>query len=104
MEPLPLHDWHLARKATFAEINGYEVVEHYGDAVAEERAARESCAVFDWSPRGNLMVTGKDRIEFINSMCTADVKNLEVGSSAYATFLTNKGAMVADGRVWNRGT
>jgi folate-binding protein YgfZ len=103
MEPLPLHDWHRARGAAFTELNGFEVVAHYADPAAELRAALEGNAVFDWSARGVLKVTGPDRAEFLQGMCTADVKKLAPGATAYAAFLTNKGAMVADGRLWNRG-
>ncbi|HYV48120.1 MAG TPA: aminomethyl transferase family protein [Myxococcaceae bacterium] len=104
MEPLPLqlHDWHLARGAVFTALNGFEVVAHYADPAAELRAALEGAAVFDWSARGVLKVTGPDRLEFLQGMCTADVKKIAPGASAYAAFLTNKGAMVADGRLWNR--
>jgi folate-binding protein YgfZ len=103
MEPLPLHDWHRARGATFMELNGHEVVARYADPAAELRAALEGRAAVDWSARGVLKVTGPDRAEFLQGMCTADVKKLAPGASAYAAFLTNKGAMVADGRIWNRG-
>lgn len=102
MEPLPLHDWHAARGAAFTELNGFEVVAHYADPAAELRAALGGNAVFDWSARGTLKVTGPDRLEFLQGMCTADVKKLAPGATAYAAFLTNKGAMVADGRLWNR--
>lgn len=102
MEPLPLHDWHAARGAAFTELNGFEVVAHYADPAAELRAALGGNAVFDWSARGALRVTGPDRLEFLQGMCTADVKKLAPGATAYAAFLTNKGAMVADGRIWNR--
>jgi folate-binding protein YgfZ len=103
MEPLPLHDWHRARGATFTELNGFEVVAHHGDPAAELRAALQGAAVFDWSARGTMRVTGPDRLDFLQGMCTAEVKKLPPGAAAYAAFLTNKGAMVADGRLWNRG-
>jgi len=104
MEPLSLqlHEWHRARGAVFTALNGFEVVAHYGDPAAELRAALEGAAVFDWSARGVLKVTGPDRLEFLQGMCTADVKKIAPDGSAYAAFLTNKGAMVADGRLWNR--
>jgi len=103
MEPLPLHDWHLARGAVLAELNGFEVVARSGDQAAELRAALQGAAVVDWSARPALRVTGPDRLEFLHGMCTAEVKGLPPGGAAYAAFLTSKGAMVADGRLWNRG-
>src|SRR5689334_7240456 len=101
MEPLSLHDWHRARGAAFTELNGFELVSHYADPAGELRAALRGAAVIDWSARGTLRVTGPDRLEFLQGMCTAEVKKLPPGAAAYAAFLTNKGAMVADGRLWN---
>lgn len=99
MEPLPLqlHGWHAGRGAAFASLGGFELVARYPDEPAS------GPALFDWSARQVLRATGEDRLSFLQAMCTAEVKGLPAGAAAYAAFLTNKGAMVADGRIWNLG-
>ncbi len=48
------------------------------------------------SRRGQLRVTGADRIRFLHSMISNDVEGLEDYQGRYGTFLTARGKMVAD--------
>ena len=43
MNPLMLHEFHHSLGAQFAELNGAEVVNDYGDWLAEHAALRETC-------------------------------------------------------------
>jgi folate-binding protein YgfZ len=99
METLALKDIHEATGAVFGERGGRQVVLHHGDPEAEYRAAREAVALVDLSHRDALCVTGEDRVSFFHGMNTQDIKGLAPWQSAYATMVTVKGAMVADGRV-----
>ena len=49
MSLLPLHEFHHAAGAVFTEVNGRQVVAHYGDWLAEYAALREGAAVLDLS-------------------------------------------------------
>ncbi|MBW3539579.1 MAG: hypothetical protein KY476_04855 [Planctomycetes bacterium] len=69
-------------------------VAHFGDATVEYRAAREAAAVFDVSDRVQIEVAGRDRVRWLNSFCTNDIKRLAVGEGCEA-FVTNvKGRVV----------
>jgi folate-binding protein YgfZ len=50
--------------------------------------------------RGILRVTGRDPIKMIHGLATADIEALTPGRGAYTAFLTPKGRMVADARVF----
>lgn len=102
MGSLPLHPKHLIAGATFSELRGREVVTRYGEPAAEYAAVREQAGVIDLSFREWLRVNGPDRVEFLHGMVTNDVNGLPEGHTNYAALLTNKGAMVADTRVWRR--
>ena len=102
MEPLALHFVHQPLQARFGSLGGREVVLDYGAPEAEYAAAREGAGVHDASYRECLRLTGEDRASFLHAMVTQDVNGLPVGRSAYATFLTAKGAMVADARLLKR--
>jgi folate-binding protein YgfZ len=65
----------------------------------EYRAAKQTCAWFDFSAREQLRVTGPDQVSYLQGMVTNDVEKLAVGSSCHVAMLTAKGAMVGDGRV-----
>ena len=96
MTELSLHEFHRDRGARFAEVNGMEVVEHYGDALAEHSALRESAGVLDLSCRGRLSLAGADRQRFLNGQVTNNVKELKTGEGCYAALVTAKGRMVSD--------
>ncbi len=96
MTPLALHEFHTARSARFTEVRGQEVVEHYGDWLAEHTALRQSCAVLDLSFRSRLVLTGGDRVRLLNGQVTNNVKELPAGEGCYAALVTNKGRMQSD--------
>src|SRR5439155_22440478 len=61
MTLLAIREFHQRLNARFTELNGMEVVEHYGDPPAEHAALRETAGVLDLSFRSRLCLTGRDR-------------------------------------------
>ena len=96
MIPLQLHEFHHRLGAQFAELNGAEVVNDYGDWLAEHAALRENAGVLDLSFRGRICLVGKDRVRFLHGQVTNDVKKLPVGSGCYAALVTARGKMESD--------
>ena len=96
MTSLSLHEFHESLDARFTSVNGAEVVEDYGDALAEHRALRESAGVIDLSSRSRLCLTGADRVRFLNGQVTNDVKALAPGRGCYAALVNAKGKMQSD--------
>ena len=56
--------------------------------LASYRALTTGCGVADLSNRSRVELTGADRIQFLHSFCTADIKRLVAGDGCEA-FLTN---------------
>jgi folate-binding protein YgfZ len=100
MNELQLHPVHQRLGATFAEVNGMQLVAHYGAWIAEYKALAESAAVFDLSFRGRLCLTGSDRIKFLHGQVTNDVNRLGIGSGCYAALITGKGRMQSDMNIY----
>ncbi len=100
MMPLALHTFHTALHAQFTEVNGMEVVNDYGDYLAEHSALRHAAGVIDLSFRGRLVLTGADRVRLLNGQVTNDVKSLPVGQGCYAALITNKGRMQSDLNIY----
>lgn len=100
MNSLALHEFHNSLNARFVEVNGMEVVAHYGDALAEHAALRESAGVLDLSFRSRICLTGADRVRFLQGQVTNDVKRLRVGEGCYAALVTAKGKMESDLNVF----
>ena len=94
--PLPLHEFHHRLGAQFAGLNGAEIVNDYGDWLAEHAALRQSAGVLDLSFRSRICLTGADRVRFLHGQVTNDVKKLRAGEGCYAALVTAKGKMESD--------
>ena len=96
MNSLSLHEFHATLDATFVEVNGQEVIDHYGDILAEHRALTASVGVLDLSFRSRLCLTGADRQRFLHGQVTNDVNKLQSGQGCYAALISAKGKMQSD--------
>jgi folate-binding protein YgfZ len=96
MNPLLLHELHQTLGARFAELSGAEIVNDYGDWLAEHAALHKSAGVIDLSFRSRFCLTGADRVRFLHGQVTNDVKKLRVGEGCYAAITTAKGKMESD--------
>lgn len=68
------------------------------------RALREGAGVFDTSAaHGRLLLTGKDRREYLQGLLTNDIVALTPGTGCYSAYLTAQGRMIADMRVFELG-
>jgi folate-binding protein YgfZ len=59
--------------------------------------------VVDRSERGKLALTGSEAKEFLHGQVTNDIVGLTPGHGCYAAFLTHKGKMLGDLRVFDLG-
>jgi tRNA-modifying protein YgfZ len=59
--------------------------------------------VVDRSDRGKLALTGPDAKSFLQGQVTQDIESLTPGHGGYAAFLTHKGKMLGDLRVFDLG-
>ena len=101
MTELSLREFHRSLNADFAEVNGLEVVNHYGDVLAEHAALRTSAGVIDLSFRGRLCLTGTDRQRFLHGQVTNNVKDLKTGQGCYAALVTAKGKLQSDLNIYS---
>ena len=75
----------------------------FGDTAAEFRALLEGCGLFDMSWQAKLVLTGEDRVRWLNGMVTNNVRDLAVGHGVYNFVLTAQGRIVGDLVAYNRG-
>src|SRR3954468_3499563 len=62
-----------------------------------------STFVVDRSERGKLALTGPEAKSFLQGQVTNDIEGLSPGRGCYAAFLTHKGKMLGDLRVFDLG-
>ena len=96
----PLDETHARLGAKMIERDGWSVPESYGDYLLEYAAVREGGAgLIDLSPRGRILVSGTEAIQFLNGLITNDMKTLAVGSWMPAAFPNVQGRLIASVRV-----
>jgi folate-binding protein YgfZ len=78
----------------------WEVASYFSSFENEYGAVRRSVGVVDLSHRGKIVITGPDRVRFLNGQVTNDVKKLVVGQGCYACALDYKGSLVGDMKIF----
>lgn len=79
------------------------VAAHYGNPIAEQRRLLAGAALVDLSHRGVLSVSGPDRLTWLNSMSSQDLRGLTPGQSTETLLLDPAGhleyaiALIDDG-------
>ena len=91
----PLRAQHEALGARFTPFAGFEMPLQYEGILAEHRAVREACGVFDVSHMSDLDVPLEDA-EALASALGADVTQLPEGASKYTVLLHEDGTILDD--------
>jgi folate-binding protein YgfZ len=100
MITLPLYEHHQALGATFQPNGDWEIPAHYGNPQSEYEALHSNAGLADLSFRGNVIVTGDDRITWLQSIISQDILPLQSGQGKYSTFMDHKGKMLSYFRVF----
>jgi len=98
-----LQDRFTAQGAAFGDYRGAETPTSFGDPAAEFRALLEACGLYDMSWQAKLVLTGEDRVRWLNGMVTNNIRDLVPGRGNYSFLLTAQGRIVADLVAHNRG-
>ena len=82
---------------------GAETPAAFGDSAAEFRALLEGCALFDMSWQAKLVLSGEDRVRWLNGMVTNNIRDLAPGHGVYSFVLSAAGAQSGrPGRLQSR--
>ena len=95
-QPSPLVDRHRELGARTTVFAGWDMPLDYGSVVAEHRAVRAACGVFDLSHLGKLAVSGADAVGALQHTFTNDVTRLSRGRAHYTLCLDDDGGVVDD--------
>lgn len=93
----PLESIHEQAEAAFLPYGEQlRIVESYGEMEAEYAALRKGVALMDTSQRGVVLITGKDRLSFLNKLLTNDLLKLAPGQGLYSFLLQRTGRILFD--------
>lgn len=99
----PLYDWHVSHGAKMVEFGGWLMPVSYQGVLAEHRAVREACGLFDISHMGEIFVEGEGSRDFLQSLTTNDVGKLSDGEAQYSLLLNPDGFPLDDIIVYRYG-
>ena len=102
MKTLPLHHQHQSLGASFQPSGEWEVPFHYGHPLLEYEAIHQRAGLADLSLRGKLLVTGDDRVTWLQSIISNDLLPLKPGQGRYSALMNHKGKILAYFRVFLR--
>jgi folate-binding protein YgfZ len=83
--------------------DGRKLVAAYSDVRAEFAALRSHAGLYDLARRSKIVLTGSDRVRWLNGMITNNVRDLALNFGVYAFLLNPQGRIQADLYAYNRG-
>jgi folate-binding protein YgfZ len=92
-----------ASGARLASYRGAETPATYGDTNGEFRALLQGSALFDLSWQAKLVLSGEDRVRWLNGMVTNNIRDLAPGHGVYSFLLNAQGRNQGDMVSYNRG-
>ena len=96
----PLDETHNRLGGKMFLQDGWSVPANYGDTLLEYASVREGgVGVMDLSPRGRMLVSGTEAIQFLNGLITNDMKTLAENNWMPAAFPSVQGRLIASVRV-----
>lgn len=99
----PLFDRHKAAGAKLIEFGGWMMPVSYAGVLAEHKAVREKCGIFDVSHMGEIRVSGPAAEKFLQYVTMNDAAKLGPGQGQYSAILNEKGGMIDDLIVYRLG-
>ena len=99
-----MHALHLALGARMVAFAGYAMpVQYPAGLMAEHRHTRMAAGLFDVSHMGQLRLTGPDAAAAFETLVPVDVVGLGVNKQRYGLLLTDRGTIIDDLMMVNRG-
>ena len=87
----------------FGDYRGAGVPLAFGDTNAEFLALLQSCAIFSATWQDKLVLSGEDRLRWLNGMVTNNIRDLAPNHGNYSFLLNAQGRIQGDLVAYNRG-
>ncbi|WP_235522566.1 MULTISPECIES: CAF17-like 4Fe-4S cluster assembly/insertion protein YgfZ [unclassified Plantibacter] len=87
-----------------ADAFDHGVPSHYGSPNIEQRLISRGTAIVDLSNRGVVTITGPDRLSWLHSITSQDLRSLPAGTSTETLFLDQSGRIEHAAKLLDDGT
>ena len=91
-----LHDEQIKLGARMVEFAGWMMPVQYSSIIDEHKTVRENVGLFDVSHMGEVYVSGKEALAFLNKLVPQDVSRLTISKAVYCQLLNKNGGIIDD--------
>ena len=92
----PLYERHVAAGGKIVPFAGWLLPVQYSGVIAEHKAVRSACGLFDVSHMGELVLRGTDALANVNRLMTNDFSGMYEGQARYSPMCYEDGGVVDD--------
>ncbi|MDO5035364.1 MAG: glycine cleavage system aminomethyltransferase GcvT [Porphyromonas sp.] len=96
LKTTPFHDLHVQMGAKMSEFAGYDMPIEYEGIKVEHMNVIQNVGVFDVSHMGSIVVSGPNRLDFMQRVCSNDISKLAPGKAQYNYMPNDQGGIVDD--------
>jgi len=96
MKRTKFYNCHISHNAKMVDFAGFEMPIQYSSIIAEHKAVREKVGVFDVSHMGEIIVKGKNALDFLQYITVNNAAILDVGKVQYSAMCYSDGGIVDD--------
>lgn len=95
------YDKHIQLGARMVEFGGWDMPVQYTSIIEEHKTVRNSVGVFDVSHMGQIFVSGKQAVDFLQSIVPQDIAKLKPSKAVYCQLPKADGCLVDDLIIYN---
>ncbi|CAH0486292.1 unnamed protein product [Peronospora farinosa] len=99
LKKTPLYDLHVSLGGKMVPFAGYSMPVQYSAGVLQSHLhtrEQNKASLFDVSHMGQLRITGKDRLQFLENVVVGDLEALESGEAKLSLITNDKGGIIDD--------
>lgn len=98
-----LHDKHIQLGAKMVDFAGWSMPVQYTSIIEEHKTVREKVGLFDVSHMGEVFVSGKDSMEFLNKIVPQNIEKLNYEKAVYCQLPNKNGGLIDDLIIYKLG-
>ena len=99
----PLYEKHVQNKGRIVDFSGWALPVEYSGTLAEAKAVRKSCGIFDASHMGEIAIKGKNALAFLQYLTSNDISTIQKGQLQYNLLLNPEGGVIDDLMAYHLG-
>lgn len=98
-----LHDKHIQLGARMVDFAGWHMPVQYTSIIDEHKTVRENAGLFDVSHMGEVFVSGKDSLAFLQKIVPQDISKLAYEKAVYCQLPNKNGGLIDDLIIYKLG-